>query len=388
MNDHHCPDQAPQPDITPHVKSEMCNVQLTRPVPPIDTEARKQAQTRQNQLTKPPGSLGRLEDLAVDLAGWQGVAVPRLDRIRVRVFAADHGIAAEGVSAFPQAVTAQMVANFARGGAAISVLSRLHGADFRVVNLGTAAPLPAEVAGHPAVLDRQLAAGSANICEQPAMTPELLAAALAAGAAELDAGDRPELFIGGEMGIANTATTAALASALLGLPAADTVGSGTGVGGAGLARKRDAVERALALHLPHCHSPLEILRRLGGLEIAALCGAYIAAAQAGVPSLVDGYICTAAALVACRINPGVRGWLLFAHRSAEPGHRHLLAALDASPLLDLGLHLGEGSGAAVAVSLLQAACALHDGMATFAEAAVSGGGALSQEKAISEEKAP
>jgi len=352
--------------------SDLSPTWLHSPTARTSQTARDTARTRQNQLTKPPGSLGRLEDIAVAFAGWQGRAVPRLEAVRVRVFAADHGIAAEGVSAFPQAVTVEMIRNFARGGAAISVLSRRAGADFRVVNLGTVEPLSDADRGYPAVRDLQLAPGSANICTAAAMDEELLAAALAAGAEEIIGGGPCDLFIGGEMGIANTAATAALVSALLGLSTAQTVGTGTGVDGEGLARKRDAVNRALVLHEPHCHSPLETLRRLGGLEIAALTGAYIAAAQRGIPSLVDGYICTAAALVACRINPGVRDWLLFGHRSREPGHSHLLDALDAQPLLDLGLHLGEGSGAALALPLLQSACDLHREMATFVEAGVSG----------------
>jgi len=353
---------------------------LNQPVAPPSQTARDSALTRQTQLTKPPGSLGRLEDIAVAFAGWQGTALPTLDHCRVRVFAADHGIAAEGVSAFPQAVTVEMIRNFARGGAAISVLARLHGADFRVVNLGTAHPLPEADRNHPAIHHLQLAPGSANICTGPAMDQDLLAVALQAGADEIlqhenraeKDGAKPQLFIGGEMGIGNTATTAALTSALLDLPVETSVGSGTGVDSEGLVRKRAAVSRALALHRPFCTTPLETLRRLGGLEIAALCGAYIAAAQQGIPSLVDGYICTVAALIACRINPGVRDWLLFAHRSREPGHGHLLDALNALPLLDLGLRLGEGSGAATALPLLTMACALHSGMATFAEAGVSG----------------
>lgn len=362
--------------LTPDSRSPMdCSPGwLSQPTVAVSQTARDAASARQNRLTKPPGSLGRLEELAIDFAGWQDRVVPSLDNIRVRIFAADHGIAVEGVSAFPQAVTVEMIRNFASGGAAISVLSRRFAADFRVVNMGTVTPLAAAEKRHPDVCDLQLAPGSANICREPAMSEQLLAAALAAGANEIHEGDPCDLFIGGEMGIANTASTAALASMLLDLPATETVGSGTGVDDVGLARKTDAVERALARHRPHCQTPLEALRRLGGLEIAALVGAYIAAAQRGIPSLVDGYICTAAALVACRINSGVRGWLLFGHRSREPGHRLLLEALDAQPLLDLGLHLGEGSGAAMAVPLLQSACALHRDMATFAEAGVSGAG--------------
>lgn len=341
------------------------------PVAPIDTRSRDRAAARQNQLTKPPGSLGRLEELAVDLAGWQGTDRPTLEHCRVRVFAADHGVVAEGVSAFPQAVTVEMIRNFARGGAAISVLARQLEADFLVVNLGTAHPLSPTDRAHPLIRPRDVAPGSGNICRGDAMTTAQLSAALEAGIAEVGDGGGCQLFIAGEMGIGNTTATAALTSALLDLPAEATVGAGTGVDDAGLARKRAAVELALTRHREHCTGPLETLRRLGGLEIAALTGACIAAAQRGVPVMVDGYICTVAAALACRINPGVRGWLLFAHRSAEPGHQYLLEDLQARPLLDLGMRLGEGSGAAVAVPLLRAACELHNGMATFAEAGVS-----------------
>lgn len=349
---------------------------LTQPTAPCSHTARDAARAHQAQLTKPPGSLGRLEEVAIAFAGWQGKAMPSLEALRMRIFAADHGIAEEGVSAFPQAVTVEMIRNFANGGAAISVLSsvlsRRLAVDFRVVNLGTVTPLADDERHHSAVCDLQLAPGSANICREPAMDESLLAAALAAGAQQVGQGEPCHLFVGGEMGIANTASSAALASSLLDQPAEATVGTGTGVDDAGLARKIKAVTEAVARHRPHCQTPLEALRRLGGLEIAALVGAYIAAAQRGIPSLVDGYICTVAALVACRLNAGVRDWLLFGHRSREPGHGLLLKALDAQPLLDLGLHLGEGSGAAVAVPLLQAACDLHREMATFAAAGVSG----------------
>ena len=346
---------------------------LTTAVAPISTAAREAARERQNRLTKPPGSLGQLEGLAVTFAGWQHDPLPDIDRCQVRVFAGDHGLVAEGVSAFPQSVTVEMLRNFARGGAAISVLNQALDADFRVINLGTAHPLPVEDQGHPAIQHLQLAPGTANMCTEPAMTGELLAAALLAGA-EAVFGVERGVFIGGEMGIGNTAATAALTCALLDLPAQATVGRGTGVDDDGLARKRRAVDRALTLHKPYCISPLETLRRLGGLEIAALTGAYTAAAQKGMPSLVDGYICTAAALIACLINPAVRDWLLFAHCSAEPGHRFLLKALAARPLLDLDMRLGEGSGAAIALPLLQVACRLHGRMATFEEAEVSGHG--------------
>jgi nicotinate-nucleotide--dimethylbenzimidazole phosphoribosyltransferase len=325
------------------------------------------AYERQQQLTKPPGSLGKLESLAIQFAGWQDRSDPRLDIVEIRVFAGDHGVVAERVSAFPQAVTVQMIHNFASGGAAIAVLARHYGASFSVINVGTATPGPV-LEG---VVNLQLAPGTGNMCTGPAMDDALVRRALDSGATH--APISCDLFIGGEMGIGNTTAAAALTSALLGLPATDTVGRGTGVDEQGLALKCAAVQRALDLHTTGDVSALEILRRLGGLEIAALTGAYIACAQRGIPILVDGYICTAAALLACRLNPGVREWMIFAHRSAEPGHRLLLQALAAEPLLDLGMRLGEGSGAALVLPLLRAACQLHNEMATFAEAGVSDG---------------
>lgn len=335
-------------------------------VPDRDCEA--QALARQAQLTKPPGSLGALESVAVRLAALQHQLRPALDRVWISVFAADHGVAAEGVSAFPQAVTGEMVRNFAGGGAAVSVLARELGATLDVVNLGTVND-PGEIAG---VRRAIVAAGSANFCERPAMSAAQLQAALDAGAdsVRLARADGAQLYIGGEMGIANTTAATALACALLGVAPTELAGAGTGLDAAGIAHKAAVVARALALHADASEAR-ERLRRLGGFEIAALSGAFIAAAQAGLPVLVDGYIATVAALAATRINPGVRDWLLFAHRSHERGHGLLLEALDAQPLLDLGMRLGEASGAAVAVPVLRLACALHNGMATFAQAGVS-----------------
>lgn len=335
-------------------------------VPDRDCEA--QALARQAQLTKPPGSLGALESAAVRLAALQHQPRPALDRVWISVFAADHGVAAEGVSAFPQAVTGEMVRNFAGGGAAISVLARELGATLDVVNLGTVND-PGEIAG---VRRAIVAAGSANFCERPAMSAAQLQAALDAGAdsVRLARADGAQLYIGGEMGIANTTAATALACALLGVAPTELAGAGTGLDAAGIAHKAAVVARALALHADASEAR-ERLRRLGGFEIAALSGAFIAAAQAGLPVLVDGYIATVAALAATRINPGVRDWLLFAHRSHERGHGLLLEALDAQPLLDLGMRLGEASGAAVAVPVLRLACALHNGMVTFAQAGVS-----------------
>lgn len=326
------------------------------------------ARHRQGQLTKPPGALGELETVAVQLAALQATATPAVDRVWISVFAADHGVAAEGVSAFPQAVTGEMVRNFATGGAAISVLARTLGATLEVANLGTVND-PGDVAG---VRRAVIAPATANFCEQPAMTAEQLHAALESGAHSVRSATaaRAQLFIGGEMGIGNTTAAAALACALLDMPATALAGAGTGLDGAGISHKAQVIERALARHAGAA-SPLHLLACLGGFEIAALAGACIAAAQSRLPVLIDGFIATAAALAAVRINPGCRAWMLFAHRSQEQGHGVLLRALEARPLLDLGMRLGEGSGAAIAVPLLRGACALHNGMATFDQAGVS-----------------
>lgn len=332
------------------------------------SDAAAAAQARHASLTKPPGSLGRLEPLVVRLAALQGMERPRVDPAWIAVFAGDHGVAAEGVSAFPQAVTGEMLRNFARGGAAISVLAHELGAHLEVVDLGTVND-PGDL---PGVRRERIAPATANFCSQPAMSVAQLDSALAAGrdsvAAAQAAGAR--LYIGGEMGIGNTTAAAALASALLRLPPEWLVGAGTGLDAQGIAHKGAVVARALAWHAGE-HSPLEWLRRVGGFEIAALSGACVAAAQAGLPVLVDGFIVSVAALAAVRINPGVRDWLLFSHRSQENGHGAVLDALSADPLLDLGLRLGEGSGAALALPLLRLACALHANMATFEEAGVS-----------------
>ena len=333
-----------------------------------DPAAEAAARARQDQLTKPRGALGELEAVAIRLAGLQGRVLPALDHLAIALFAGDHGVVEEGVSAFPQAVTGQMLANFVQGGAAISVLARHLGARLEVIDLGLAVPV--ELDG---VRRLALGPGTANFTRQPAMSAAQCDAALAAGRDALlrAAAEGCQLFVGGEMGIGNTTAATALACALLGEPATALSGRGTGLDDAGVRRKADAVARALALHGEACTTPLETLRRLGGFEVAALAGAYLAGAQQGVPALVDGFICTAAALVAVRLNPGCRPWLLFGHRSAEAGHARLLAALDARPLLGLGLRLGEGSGAALAVPLLRQACALHAQMATFTEAEVS-----------------
>lgn len=343
---------------------------LVQPCAVPDETARTAALVRQGLLTKPPGALGQLEDAAVRFAAWQAAAQPQVERVHISVFAADHGIAAEGVSAFPQAVTAEMVRNFARGGAAISVLAKQLDATLEVVNLGTVSAV--EPLAN--VRDERIAAGTANFAQQAAMTEAQLAQALQAGQAALLRAKQAnaQLFIGGEMGIANTTSASAIACALLQESPQLLSGPGTGLDSKGVAHKADVIRRALELHKVDPAQSLEVLRHVGGFEIAALTGACLAAAQHGIPVLVDGFISSVAALAAVRFNPDVAGWLLFAHASAEPGHQRVLAALDAQPLLQLGMRLGEGSGAAMAVPILRLACALHNGMATFEGAGVSG----------------
>ncbi len=343
---------------------------LSVPSAPLNDTIRREAEGRQAVLTKPPGALGHLETLAVRLAAMQGTPRPQLDRVNIAVFAADHGVTAEGVSAFPQSVTVEMVRNFARGGAAICVLARQLGAALEVLNLGTASD-PGPLGG---VLNLRLGPGTANFTQGAAMTEEQLVRAIHAGrhSAERAKLAGAHLYIGGEMGIGNTTAAAALACALLGAEASMLAGPGTGLNAQGVIRKAEVIRCALTLHREHLADPLEALRRLGGFEIAALVGSFIACAQMGLPVLVDGFITTVAALVAARRCPGTNDWFIYSHASAEPGHVHVLAALDARPLLDLGMRLGEGSGAATAVPLLRLACALHNEMATFAEAGVSG----------------
>lgn len=339
------------------------------PCKTVDLDVQQAAAERQQQLTKPAGSLGQLEAVAIQLAGLQGQLKPRVDHLWIAIFAGDHGVVAEGVSAYPQAVTGQMLHNFVNGGAAISVLARQLGAQLDVVDLGTVSPM-LNLAG---VRHVQLGAGTANFANGPAMTDAQGLKALQAGRdSVLRAWEQGcELFIGGEMGIGNTASASAVASALLQCPASLLTGPGTGLDAAGVSHKARVIERALAFHAGLLDDPLQALFRLGGFEIAALAGAYVACAQAGVVALVDGFICTVAAMVAVRLNPECRQWLIFSHRGAEQGHRHVLESLEAEPLLDLGLRLGEGSGAALAVPLLRLACDLHAQMATFAEAAVA-----------------
>jgi len=330
---------------------------------------RDAALARQEQLTKPLGALGRLEAVAVELAALQATATPGADRAPVVLFAGDHGVAAQGVSAYPSEVTVQMLRNFASGGAAISVLSRTLGLPLEVVDAGT---LSTETI--PGVIVDKPRNGTRDFSREPALTAAEVAFALETGrhavARQIDGA--PQLVIFGEMGIGNTTAAAAIAAALLPCAPAEIVGAGTGLDGEGRARKARVISDALALHGLSREARVEaVLAAVGGLEITAITGAIIASAQAGLPVLIDGFIVSVAALAATKLNPSCRPWLIFSHRSAERGHGLLLDALGARPLIDLDLRLGEASGAATALPILRLACALHNGMATFAEAAVS-----------------
>jgi nicotinate-nucleotide--dimethylbenzimidazole phosphoribosyltransferase len=321
-----------------------------RDLPGGDESAAESAANRQQRLTKPPGSLGRLEQLAVWLARWQRRDIPRLERVSVAVFAGNHGVAARAVSAYPQAVTQQMMANFAAGGAAINQIARLAAAELHVV---------------PIELDRP----TRDFTVAPAMDVDEFLAALDIGYRTV--APAADLLAVGEMGIANTTAAAALCAALLGGGAERWAGRGTGVDDAGLARKRAAIEAALLCHRAILDDPLAVAAALGGRELAALAGAILAARRHQIPVLLDGFVATAAVVPLTCLDPAVTDHCRAGHVSAESGHRLLLRELGLDPLLDLEMRLGEASGAAVAILLLRAAVACHAGMATFSEAGVS-----------------
>jgi nicotinate-nucleotide--dimethylbenzimidazole phosphoribosyltransferase len=319
-------------------------------MPAPDAAASDAARARDAVLTKPAGALGRLEEISIWIAGWQGKARPAVTNPLILVFAGNHGVTAQGVSAFPAAVTAQMVANFRAGGAAINQLATCVGARMEV---------------HALDLDRP----TADFTAAPAMTEAEAVAALAVGWAAVDPG--ADLLVTGEMGIGNTTSAAALAAALFGGTGADWAGRGTGVDDGGLARKAGAVDMGLARHPAARSDPLAALRCLGGRELAAMAGAIARARRERIPVILDGFICCAAAAVLERAVPGALDHALAGHVGAETAHRRLLGHLGKAPLLDLGLRLGEGSGAALAIGVVRAAVACHSGMASFAEAGVA-----------------
>ena len=337
-------------------------------VEPLDSSLRDDLQRIIDAKTKPPGSLGRLETLARQVGLIQQTTQPSVRRAAMIVFAGDHGIAAEGVSPYPQAVTAQMVANFLAGGAAINALSRVADLTLEIVNAGIATPLP----DSEGLVNIPVAYGTRNFMHEPAMMRDQAIAALQAGMARV----RHHAALGtnvigfGEMGIANTSSAACLMSRLCGVSIDECVGRGTGLDNAGLAKKRNVLASALALYPASTH-PLDVLATFGGFEIAMMAGAYMAAAEARMVTLVDGFIATAALLVADALVPGVREYCVFAHASNEAGHRRMLDHFGAMPLLALDMRLGEGTGAAIAVPLLRAAVAIVNEMASFESAGVA-----------------
>ena len=318
-------------------------------LPAGDHVATEAVRARQSILTKPEGSLGRLEEACAWLATWQRREMPRLDRIGILIFAGNHGVVIKGVSPFPPSVTGQMVGNFAKGGAAINQLAGVAGAALRVVPLSLDTP-------------------STDFTTAPAMTERQFLDSVAIGFDAVD--PETDLLCLGEMGIGNTTSAAALAAALFGGGGLEWAGRGTGIDDAGLVRKIAAIDAGLALHATS--DALEVARGLGGFELAAILGATIAARTYGIPVVLDGFVCTAAAAPLAVLASGGLDHAMIAHQSAEAGHRALAAALGKRPLLDLDMRLGEGSGAAVAALVLRAAVACHTGMATFAEASVSG----------------
>jgi len=336
---------------------------------PLDRSFEGEIRAHLDSLTKPPGSLGYLEELAVRYCLITGTSRPRLGRKMLFCFAADHGVVAEGVSAYPQEVTAQMVANMLAGGAAINVLARHSGVDVKVVDIGVAEP----IGDVPGLLTRRERAGTANIATGPAMSVEEARRAVEIGIelAQIAAAEGATLIGTGDMGIGNTTASSAILAALLPCDPKSVTGRGTGIDDSGLVRKVAIVERAVEANRHLLSSPLATLAALGGLEIAGICGLILGAASLRVPVIVDGFISSAAALVACRICPQVGEYLFFSHLSAEIGHAVFFSCLDTRPILDLGMRLGEGTGAALAFTVIEAAIRIYNEMATFESAGIS-----------------
>ncbi|MCX6908259.1 MAG: nicotinate-nucleotide--dimethylbenzimidazole phosphoribosyltransferase [Verrucomicrobia bacterium] len=350
----------------------------------LPADAAGRAQARLDSLTKPPGSLGRLEDIARQLVAITGAERPSVRGKSIIVMAGDHGVTDEGVSAYPQAVTAQMVLNFLRGGAAINVLARHAGARLVVVDIGVNAEFPpdakpADTSGNVEFLRRKVAPGTRNFAREAAMTRDQAVAALTTGieVVEAEIARGAELIATGDMGIGNTAASSAIVAAMTGRPVAEVTGRGTGVNDAGLAKKIEVIGNALKLHgfIPNASrstlNALDLLTKVGGLEIAGLAGVILGAAAARRPVVLDGFISGAAALIAAGLAPNAAQFCFAAHRSVEAGHRAILETLGLKPIVDLDLRLGEGTGAALAMHLIEAAAKIYNEMATFAEAGVA-----------------
>jgi nicotinate-nucleotide--dimethylbenzimidazole phosphoribosyltransferase len=339
-------------------------------IPRIDIDAAKQAEVRQNNLTKPAKSLGRLEEISIKLAGMKADPCPKVDRKAVIVMAADHGVALEGVSAFPAEVTPQMVLNFLQGGAAINVLARQAEASVTIVDIGVASDFDPSL---PRLLHRKVAHGTRNMAKGPAMTTAEAEKAIATGMDVLTQVTEKglDLIATGDMGIGNTTPSSAIVAVMTGLPVAKVTGRGTGVDDAGLAHKIKIIEQAIALNKPDPNNALDVLCKVGGLEIAGLAGVMIAAAARRIPVVVDGFISTAAAMISVGLVPDVRNYLFGSHKSVEIGHQFMHKHLGLVPLIDLNLRLGEGTGAVLAFHLIEAASRILREMATFTEAGVS-----------------
>ena len=342
---------------------------LISTIPPLDEAAMRAARARQDTLTKPRGSLGRLEELSIQLAGIKADPFPSVKRKAIIVMAADHGVALEGVSAYPSDVTAQMVLNFLHGGAAINVLARQAEARVTVVDIGVAA----DFEPMPGLIRRKIMCGTRNLTQGPAMTREEAEQALQVGVDVFndEAARGLDIVATGDMGIGNTTPSSAIVAAMTGFPVAQVVGRGTGIDDQGLERKIKVIEQALAVNQPDANDAMDILHKVGGLEIAGLAGVMIAAASQRLPVVVDGFISTAAAMIAVALVPRVRDYLISAHQSVEIGHQAMLKHLNLNPLLDLNLRLGEGTGAVLAFHLIEASARILCEMATFDEAGVS-----------------
>ena len=343
--------------------------QIIDKIEPLDQDSMQAVRRRQNVLTKPRGSLGRLEEIAVHMAGIVGQPLPQIQEKLIVVMAGDHGVVAEGVSAYPQEVTPQMVLNFLNGGAAINVLARHIGARVVVVDMGVAG----EIRDHPGLIVKKIARGTKNIAGGPAMTRAQAEEAILSGAqvVEEEIAKGLDILATGDMGIGNTTPSAAIAVALLQCTPEEIVGRGTGIDDLGLQRKISAVKQSLAVNQPDPDDALDVISKVGGFEIAGLTGAVLAAAAHRRPVVVDGFISTAAAMIAVRLHPQVRDYMFAGHCSQELGHRRMMDWLGLEPLLDLNMRLGEGTGAALAISIVEAACKILAEMATFEEAGVA-----------------
>jgi nicotinate-nucleotide--dimethylbenzimidazole phosphoribosyltransferase len=342
---------------------------IIKQIPPLDEAAMRAARARQDTLTKPRRSLGRLEELSIQLAGIKADPFPSVKHKAIIVMAADHGVALEGVSAYPSDVTAQMVLNFLRGGAAINVLARQAEARVTVVDIGVAADFEPMLG----LIQHKIMYGTRNLAQGPAMTREEAAQAVQVGVDVFsdEAARGVDIVATGDMGIGNTTPSSAIVAALTGISVARVVGRGTGIDDQGLERKIRVIEQALAVNQPDANDAMDVLHKVGGLEIAGLAGVMIAAASQRIPVVVDGFISTAAAMIAVALAPRVRDYLISAHQSVEIGHREMLKYLNLNPLLDLNLRLGEGTGAVLAFHLIEASARILCEMATFDEAGVS-----------------